>query len=197
MRYAKGHKEATRKQIARIASGRFRRDGVEAVGVASLMADAGLTHGGFYSHFSSKEELVREAVVGALERKRGQLAQAGAEGGLEGILRAYLRPAHRDAPARGCAFASLAAEIARHPPSTRAAFTREFEAHVALIADHLPHGDRAVALAIFSAMIGALQLARTVSDANLSDRILESATRAALTLAAGAAPPSSLARPTA
>jgi TetR/AcrR family transcriptional repressor of nem operon len=191
MRYAKGHKEATRKQIARIASGRFRRDGVEAVGVASLMADAGLTHGGFYSHFSSKEELVREAVVGALERKRGQLAQAGAEGGLEGILRAYLRPAHRDAPARGCAFASLAAEIARHPHATRAAFTRECEAHGALIADHVPHGDRAVALAIFSAMIGALQLARTVSDADLSDRILDGATRAALTLAASVAPASS------
>jgi TetR/AcrR family transcriptional repressor of nem operon len=188
MRYAKGHKEATRKQIARIASSRFRREGVDAVGVASLMADAGLTHGGFYSHFSSKEELVREAIVGALERKRGQLTQAGAEGGLEGILRAYLRPAHRDAPARGCAFASLASEIARHPPATRAALTCEFEAHVALIADHLPLGDKSVALAIFSAMIGALQLARTVNDGDLSDRILESATQAALTLAAGAAP---------
>src|SRR5471032_858819 len=113
MRYAKGHKEATRKQIARIASGRFRRDGVEAVGVASLMADAGLTHGGFYSHFASKEALVREANADALGKSRAALARAAARDGVEGIIRVYMRPSHRDAPERGCAFAALTSDIAR------------------------------------------------------------------------------------
>src|SRR5476649_2238364 len=115
MRYAKGHKEATRKQIARIASGRFRRDGIEAVGVAGLMAGAGLTHGGFYSHFSSKEELVCAANSDALHASRAELAKAGARDGLAGIVRAYMKPAHRDRPERGCAFAALTSEIARRP----------------------------------------------------------------------------------
>jgi TetR/AcrR family transcriptional regulator, transcriptional repressor for nem operon len=188
MRYEKGHKDATRKHIVKVASKRFRRDGVEAVGVVGLMADAGLTHGGFYSHFASKEELVQATTVDALEGGRAQLARAaGADGGLEGIVRAYLRPAHRDAPARGCAFAALTSEIARRSPATRAAFTREFEAHIDLIAGCLPAGDacasRRAAIAIFSLMMGALQLARAVADKDLSDRILESGVEAALTLA--------------
>ncbi|WP_158813420.1 TetR/AcrR family transcriptional regulator [Methylocapsa sp. S129] len=187
MRYEKGHKDATRKHIVKVASERFRRDGVEAVGVAGLMADAGLTHGGFYSHFASKEELVRAATVDALEGGRAQLARAAIDGGLEGIVRAYLRPAHRDASARGCAFAALTPEIARHPRATRATFTGEFKAHVDLIASHLPEKDagenQRAALAIFSLMMGALQLARAVVDKDLSDRILQSGTDAALALA--------------
>jgi TetR/AcrR family transcriptional repressor of nem operon len=183
MRYAKGHKDATRKHIVRIASERFRRDGIEAVGVAGLMAGAGLTHGGFYSHFSSKEELVRAASADALRRSRAELAEAGARDGLAGIVRAYMKPAHRDRPERGCAFAALAAEIARHPNATRSVLTEEFEGHVALIAALLPTGDRQAAIAILAAMMGALQLARAVADKALSDQILASGERAALTLA--------------
>jgi len=192
MRYEKGHKDATRKHIVKVASERFRRDGVDAVGVAGLMADAGLTHGGFYSHFASKEELVRASTVDALEGGRAQLARAAAaDGGVEAIVRAYLRPAHRDAPARGCAFAALTSEIARRPQATRAALTSEFKAHVDLIARCLPARDKReserAALAIFSVMMGALQLARAVADKDLSDRILQSGTDAALSLAGAGA----------
>ena len=183
MRYAKGHKDATRKHIVRIASERFRRDGIEAVGVAGLMAGAGLTHGGFYSHFSSKEALVCAANADALRRSRAELAEAGARDGLAGIVRAYMKPVHRDRPERGCAFAALAAEIARHPKATRSVLTEEFEAHVALIAAHLPREDRQAAIAILAVMMGALQLARAVADKPLSDQILASGERAALTLA--------------
>lgn len=183
MRYAKGHKDATRKHIVRIASERFRRDGIEAVGVAGLMAGAGLTHGGFYSHFSSKEALVCAANADALRRSRAELAEAGARDGLAGIVRAYMKPVHRDRPERGCAFAALAAEIARHPKATRSVLTEEFEAHVALIAAHLPREDRQSAIAILAVMMGALQLARAVADKPLSDQILASGERAALTLA--------------
>ena len=183
MRYAKGHKDATRRHIVKVASERFRRDGIEAVGVAGLMAGAGLTHGGFYSHFSSKEELVCAANSDALRRSRAELAVAGARDGLPGIVRAYMKPVHRDRPERGCAFAALAAEIARHPKATRSALTEEFEAHVALIATRLPTGDRQAAIAILAVMMGALQLARAVADKTLSDQILESGMSAALTLA--------------
>jgi TetR/AcrR family transcriptional repressor of nem operon len=183
MRYEKGHKDETRKQIVKAASRRFRRDGIEAVGVAALMADAGLTHGGFYSHFASKEALVRAANADALARGRAALAQAAARDGAEGIIRAYMRPSHRDRPEHGCAFAALTSEIARHPGPTRAALTQEFEAHVALIAGCLPRGDRQAAIAILSVMMGAIQFARAAPDRALSDAILDSGTQAALILA--------------
>jgi TetR/AcrR family transcriptional repressor of nem operon len=183
MRYEKGHKDETRKQIVKAASRRFRRDGIEAVGVAALMADAGLTHGGFYSHFASKEALVRAANADALARGRAALALAAARDGAEGIIRAYMRPSHRDRPEHGCAFAALTSEIARHPGPTRAALTQEFEAHVALIAGCLPRGDRQAAIAILSVMMGAIQFARAAPDRALSDAILDSGTQAALILA--------------
>ena len=193
MRYEKGRKAATRKHIVEVASARFRKDGVEATGVVRLMADAGLTHGGFYSHFGSKEALIEASMVDALEQSRAQLAKAAAvDGGVAGIVRAYLRPAHRDRPDRGCAFASLAAEIARGRKATRAAMTREFNAHVDLIAAHMPGGDRRVAIAVFSVIMGAIQLARVVADQTLSDQILESGAQAALALANGADHPSPL-----
>ena len=85
MRYEKGHKEATRQRIVETAAARFRKDGIEGVGVADLMAEAGLTHGGFYSHFASKEELVREAMNAASSRSQANFAQRIAESGLEGV----------------------------------------------------------------------------------------------------------------
>lgn len=189
MRYEKGHKNATRTRIVDAASKRFRKDGVEAVGVARLMADAGLTHGGFYAHFGSKEDLLREAVADALANTRARLERAaGAEGGgIEALVRTYLAPQHRDRPDRGCAAASLASEIARHTHPTRVAFTVEIDALVNFIAEQLPEGEpharRKTAIGIFSAMMGALQLARAVSDKSLSDQILESGVDAALGLA--------------
>ena len=185
MRYEKGHKDETRKRIVAAASARFRRDGVAAVGVAGLMADAGLTHGGFYAHFAAKEELVRTATVEALRKGRATLARAAARDGIEGVVRVYLAPIHRDSPDRGCVFAALTSEIARHSEATRAAFTEEFEAHVALIAGLSPAQDRQAAIAILGVMIGALQLARAVADQALSDEILASGAQAALNLARG------------
>jgi TetR/AcrR family transcriptional regulator, transcriptional repressor for nem operon len=194
MRYAKGHKGATRKRIVEVASKRFRREGVAAVGVASLMSDAGLTRGGFYAHFGSKEELFREAVKSALDRMREELGRAATAdgGGLEAILRVYLGLRYRDRPERGCAAASLAPEIARHSHSTRAAFTQEFDAIIEVIVQQLPAGDRGVrrqaAIAIFGMMMGTLQLARAVPNTNLSNQILESGIDAALILGREASP---------
>jgi AcrR family transcriptional regulator len=188
MRYEKGHKDATRKRIIAVASQRFREEGVGSVGVATLMAEAGLTHGGFYSHFASKEDLVRDAMVDAQDRTLERVTQAARQGGgVEAIIRGYLNPAHRDNPGHGCVLACLLPELARHPASTRAALTERLERSVALIADYLPDADPTIrrdrAFSILGTLAGNLQLARAVSDPALSDRILASGITAALTLA--------------
>ncbi|MBR0665436.1 TetR/AcrR family transcriptional regulator [Roseomonas hellenica] len=190
MRYEKGHRDATRARIIEIASRRLRRDGVEAVGIASLMAEAGLTHGGFYAHFASKEDLVRAALGDAMQRGQDRLGEAAAQDGLEGIIRYYLRPRHRDEPERGCAAASLAAEVARHPEATRSTLADPVEDRVALIAECLPAGDpaerRRRAIGIFASLMGTLQLARLAPDPALSDEILAGGAAAARALAGGA-----------
>ena len=189
MRFEKGHKAATRQKIIETAAARFRQDGIAATGIAGLMADAGLTHGGFYAHFTSKEELVRESMAAAAAATRARLERATAQSpGLESYIRSYLRPAHRDAPAQGCIVAALGAELARHEPETRAAFSEKIEALLARIAAQLPaeqsEEDRLrTAIGIFGVMNGTLQLARAAVDQTLSDKILESGIDAALRLA--------------
>ncbi len=103
MRYEKGHKEATRQRIIETAAARFRRDGLENVGVAEVMAEAGLTVGGFYSHFYSKEELISEALEAAACQSRGRFERRMEEGGLENWIRMYMRLENRDHPEIGCA----------------------------------------------------------------------------------------------
>jgi TetR/AcrR family transcriptional repressor of nem operon len=186
MRFEKGHKEATRQRIIETASARFRKDGVAATGIAGLMADAGLTHGGFYAHFASKEELVGEATAAALLGAKSRVVLE--EAGLEAFIRSYLRKAHRDTPEQGCAAAALAPEIARNGETTRANFAEGLEEIFARIAkklpDNVPYPARwETAVGIFGVMMGTLQLARAVLDKKLSDRILESGIAAALRLA--------------
>ena len=188
MRYEKGHKETTRRRIVETASARFRRDGIEGVGVADLMAEAGLTHGGFYSHFSSKEDLVRAAMEEASGRAQARFKQRIEAGGLEAWIRAYLRTAHRDHPEKGCAVAALASELARHPRTTRQPMTERLADLRSEIETHLPQVmtpavKRKRAVGIFAAMVGALQMARAVDDPKMSQEILEAGIACALALA--------------
>jgi AcrR family transcriptional regulator len=198
MRYEKGHKDVTRKRIVDVASKRFRKEGVEAVGLAGLMADAGLTHGGFYAHFKSKEDLVREAVSDAFgqsnaafervvrDRGDGDGDGDGGEDGFAVIVRKYLRPEHRDHPELGCAAAALVAEIARHPEPTREAFTGQLNRLVDLVEAQLPASPsdrrRKCATAVVALMMGSLQLARAETDAARSAEILDSGVEAAFAL---------------
>jgi len=188
LRYPKGHVDATRKRILKTASRRFRREGLERAGLADLMKAAGLTHGGFYFHFASKEDLVREAMNEAFDQTNAlneQIARSG-EHELEAIIRGYLTPGRRDRPESGCAAAALVAEIARHPVSTRRAFMAKLDRLLELIGAYLPRGDatrrRRTAIGIFAVMMGALQLARAEPNPTRSKQILESGIDAALTL---------------
>jgi TetR/AcrR family transcriptional repressor of nem operon len=188
MRYEKGHKEITRRRIIETAAARFRKDGIGGVGVADLMAEAGLTHGGFYSHFASKEDLVRAAVEAASGDSAQRFDQRVKEGGLEAWIRGYLRTGHRDHPERGCIVATLAAELARHPGTTRKGFTQKLEKVTTDIAAHLPADmapalKRKTAVGVFAILVGALQMARAVDDTAFSDQLLEAGIASALNLA--------------
>lgn len=187
MRYEKGHKDVTRQRIIDVASGQFREHGVAAVGLAGIMTDAGLTNGAFYTHFESKEDLVRAVLLNAQGGREKTLRTAVVSGaGLEAAIRDYLSPRHRDNPGRGCPTAALIAEIARHPKKTRDEFTGKLSEFIALIASQIPAGSagerRRNAVAIYGMMVGTLQLARAVNDKRLSDEILESGVSAALAL---------------
>ena len=190
MRYEKGHSDATRQHIIDVASAQFREGGVAASGIAGIMAGAGLTNGAFYNHFDSKEDLVEAVLLKTLAgREKGLRANLESGKGLEAAIRDYLSARHRDSPGGGCPTAALAAEIARHPKTTRDVFTDRIAEIIALIAAQAGTGSsrerRKRAIAAYGLMVGALQLARAVSDRKLSDEILESAADGALALAAG------------
>jgi len=188
MRFEKGHKAATRRHIIDVASRCFRRDGVSATGIAGIMGDAGLTNGAFYSHFESKEALVREALADALADQHQRLDDDHRTGlDLEGAIRRYLNRAHLEDPAYGCPSAALLPEIARQPLPARKVYEEGLRSYASTLAALLPDADpeasRRRATAIFGLMVGTLQLARAMPDAAEAERILEGGVEAALRLA--------------
>lgn len=178
-RYGVEHKAQTRTRIIESAGRRLKQAGIDGSGVAALMADAGLTNGAFYAHFQSKDDLVANVVAEQLAAQHAVLA-ALPEGraGLEQYVREYLAPQHRDHPETGCPNAALLDEISRCSHAVRDAHTQGIEAIVEVIATHLSPRDPAVArtraLGLFTVLVATLQLARAVSDREMSDEILES-----------------------
>jgi TetR/AcrR family transcriptional repressor of nem operon len=182
VRYEKGHKDASRQRIIAVATERFRREGIAATGLAGIMSEAGLTNGAFYPHFKSKAALVRASLDAAIETQCDQMGQLLGTGGPERVIDVYLSPAHRDAPGLGCASSALLPEIAREPIATRAAYTERQLALVGVMASALPKGTQdpeGVALGVFATLIGTLEMARAVSDPELSNRILAAGAAAA------------------
>lgn len=179
-------KAANHDRIVNIAAARMRRSGINSVGVAELMQEAGLTHGGFYRHFKSRDDLVGAAVELALIQGSERRVDGVAEGGrnaFAAIVDDYLSPAHRDQPEAGCAVAALAEDISRADDRSRAAYSRQVEQYLEYLAGLTsssdPAADRRRACLALSAMVGAIAMARAVGDAGLSDDIL-SDTAAAL-----------------
>src|SRR3954467_7648512 len=192
MRYPKDQKQATRQRILEADGRRFKQDGIDGAGVAAVMSDAGLTNGAFYAHFSSKEDLVANVLAEQLRAQRQSLeAEPADRAGLEAFVRAYLSPEHRDEFADGCPSAALLDEIARRPADPRAVFPEEVMGIVDDIASRLDRADaeagRADAFTIFGLMVGTLQLARALTDRDLSDRVLAHGVETALELLAARA----------
>ncbi|MEA2496892.1 MAG: TetR/AcrR family transcriptional regulator, transcriptional repressor for nem operon [Thermoleophilaceae bacterium] len=174
-------KAASHKRILKAAARRIRRDGVEGVNVAELMREAGLTHGGFYRHFESREALVAEAVEEALangSKRTYAAAELGGTRALEAIVDGYLSGLHRDKPETGCAVAALPTDVVRCNERARAAYTTQVRRYLEVLADLAPDQDRNGPHAILATLVGALTLARAVDDAELSDEILERSARA-------------------
>jgi TetR/AcrR family transcriptional regulator, transcriptional repressor for nem operon len=177
MRYSKDHKQATRQRILEAAGRRFKQDGIDGAGVATVMSDADLTNGAFYAHFASKEDLIANVLADQLRAQRQSVdAQPPDREGLEGFIRSYLSPQHRDQYADGCPSAALLDEIARRPATTKQVFTDELMGVIDDIASRLDPSNaeaaRTDALTLFGLMLGTLQLARALSDPDLSDQLL-------------------------
>ena len=187
MRYGKDHKRATRQRILQAAGRRFKQDGIDGAGVAAVMSDAGLTNGAFYAHFTSKEDLVANVLADQLRAQRQSFdAQLPGRGGLDAFIRSYLSPQHRDQYADGCPSAALLDEIGRRPAATRQVFSDELMGVIDDIASRLDPTDvevaRTDALTLFGLMVGTLQLARALTDRDLSDQLLAQGVDTALKL---------------
>jgi TetR/AcrR family transcriptional repressor of nem operon len=188
MRYSREHKLETHARIVKKASVRLREKGAHGVGVADLMKEAGLTHGGFYAHFDSREALVIEAFGYAMDRSTEhwrKLAEATPpEKRLATIVNSYLTPVHRDNPGHGCAVPTLGAEIARESPKTRKAFAARLERMVDMLAEQIPDlprkAARKQAMATVATMMGTLVLARIAGNGEFSDEILGAGRNAVL-----------------
>jgi TetR/AcrR family transcriptional repressor of nem operon len=187
VRYGEEHKQATRRRIIETAGRRFKRDGIDGSGIATLMTDAGLTNGAFYAHFASKEDLVATAVADQLREQRASFSErVPGRTGVEQYVREYLSVQHRDNPGDGCPSAALLDEIGRCTDATKRAYTDGVLAVIDDIAARLAPGDppsaRAKTLSVFALMIGTLQLSRALADRQLADEVLEQGLQNALTL---------------
>lgn len=178
VRYGKEHKDATRQRIIESAGRRFKQSGVDGSGIATLMADAGLTNGAFYAHFESKDDLVASVVADELQAQAETLSTLPAgRAGLEQFIREYLTPQHRDNPAVGCPSAALLDEIVRCNDATRHAYTDGARTIIGEIAARLsprnPQSARGRAIGLYTMMVGSLQLSRALADPELSLEVLE------------------------
>ena len=173
MRKSKEEAALTRKRIVTAAAEMFRKNGIVATGLNDLMKAAGLTHGGFYKHFGSKDQLVAEATALAVD---GLLEGMAAHPTMKAAVASYLSVRHRDNPASGCPLAAIGSELCRSDEKTREAGTVGFVRLVDILAGKAGTVDaRRRALVAAATMIGAMTMSRLVTDAKLSDEILRAA----------------------
>lgn len=183
MKVSREQAAKNRERILDAAARLFRERGFDGIGVADLMKAAGLTHGGFYGHFKSKQELMALASERALAESTARWSQAADEGeaALNRLVQNYLSPRHRDAVGKGCAIAALATDAARQSAPVRGALTQGLRHHVESLESMVPGKTRAAkrekALAAYAGMVGALVLSRAVDDPELSEAFLKAAAR--------------------
>ncbi len=178
-------KAASHDRILDIAAARIRRDGINGLTVAELMKEAGLTHGGFYRHFDSREQLIAEAAQRALTQGSAWTIAAGQIGGQLGftaLIDGYLSTRHRDHPEAGCGVAGVAADAARAGGPAQASYSRQVKECLAVIADLTGSPDHQAglreAVLTLSVLVGAISIARAVDDPDLSEQIMTQAAAA-------------------
>lgn len=182
MRYTQDHVDTTRRRIVEAASRRFRAEG-GAVGIATLMRELSLTHGGFYRHFGSKDALFQEALEAAVDEMAGHMTRiadaAGPEAARAAIVETYLSERHCEHPADGCPLAALGTDITRLPRRSRDACQRVLMAYARRLAPYMPGATSADreqhAVLLFSGMAGTLTLARSLGDRERRRRLLADA----------------------
>jgi TetR/AcrR family transcriptional regulator, transcriptional repressor for nem operon len=178
MRYPKDHNDAVRARIVSSAAAALRRDGLDGVSIPALMKSVGLTHGGFYTHFESRDQLVAEAVAAASACSAA--AVFAQETALSQSLQRYLSPQHLACPQDGCVVAALGTDGARQLQPVRGAFAKAARGLLALVEKKLHPAKRAgapsdEALRLTATMVGAVVLGRLVDDPGLAGRILRAA----------------------
>jgi TetR/AcrR family transcriptional repressor of nem operon len=184
MRLTKEQAEQNRHLIVETASRMFRLHGVENVAVADIMKEAGFTHGGFYNHFESKDELAAEAIASAFDVVVNDLweklaARRRSQESLSSFVARYLSPQHRDTKSGGCPASAFPVDAARNGKTVQTAFVKGIETYLDLIAAQMDGDEqqaRQQAIALFSGLVGAMMLSRAVkkSDPTLSDELLSS-----------------------
>ena len=180
-RTSRKQKEVTHERIVEAAARAIRRSGYGGTGVADIMKDAGLTHGGFYAHFPSREAMLAEAAdragAEAVAASQRIAAAAPAQQALQALLRAYLSKEHIDAVETGCPIAALGSEMPRQAPEVRRAATRRIQEMIDLVARQSPDWGQPDAheraLVIVATAVGTLLLARAVDDPRLCDALRE------------------------
>lgn len=183
MRYQPEHKAEIHRKIVKDASQRIRSEGITGAAVSTVMRDAGLTHGGFYKHFKSKDDLLLESLREAFTETIGRFAHIAAQSPREtawkSIVKTYLSPVHCDHPELGCPLAALAPELARTGKAMKTRILAELENYEERLLPFMP-GRRKMEkkrafLAIFSTMIGAIAIARILPDAAARASVLATA----------------------
>ena len=186
MRYVKDHKLRTRKRIVERASYGLRRKGADGMSVVDLMKLAGLTHGGFYAYFDSRDDLVVEAFALAMDQTISRWLELAEEMPVEerfdGVVDAYLSPRHRDNQEGGCALPALGADIGRSNQKARRIFATKLEEMIDVLARLLPQKSpmegRQIAIGAIATMMGSIVLARAVGNKMLSGDILHAGRQA-------------------
>ncbi len=169
-----------RERILEAAAQRFRERGFDGIGVADLMKEAGLTHGGFYGHFSSKDDLIAEACARALAQSLARwhkVADRASGDPLSALAGAYLTSSHRDNPGAGCVLAALGPDVSRQGPAVRHSVTSYVRSACDLLAKLVPGKSKAArrqeAISTWATLVGAIVIARAVDDRALSREILD------------------------
>lgn len=188
MRVSREKAAANHDRIVAVASALLREKGFDGIGVVEIMKAADLTHGGFYGHFKSKDDLAAQACQTALAKSAARWAEIGEDAGdkaFEAMIKHYLSPRQYDSPGRGCALVALGAEAPRQDKSVRAVFRNGLQRLVDVLMTAIPGASKAArrrkALAAMAQLVGAGVLARAVDDAALADEILAAARHALLT----------------